>query len=566
MRRLLTLLVLIFALPVLAATPAVTEGDTQTFLGPIKVVGELYRWVGSVLGKSVQATVAPITLYVETTGSDSNDCLSVSTACLTIQAALDRIPKVINHAVTVTVGIGNFAGFMVSGFQEATYPNQLIIQGTIGAFVPATGWQSGTADGAGGSTEKLVDTGAGWTANNLRGALLFIGTEYRTIRDNTADTIEVVGAFTATCNGKAYSIVEQKTVINADAPRAGTRIYMNGSYTRGDGILIRDFKTSGGTNAVWQHNTSGTRLERIYAKDYTSFGITLQLVESASVYDLTATTSVTSTGYAIFLSDALIGVIYRLFVFSAANVYGIRMYNVIPNFMKELVVYDVTNSTCYGISIDMCGLFELTGTNIVKRIVGSSGAVGFALYTGSYAKVTGSLTIDTVTKTGAVDLTTGHGIYIVGPIEANLHNVTVTNCTGHGIFAIRKAGVMLITASITSNSGYGIDARQLASFLIRNGTQTVASNSLGGIRGSLGAQILVDNTDGSNTGYGIIAESGARVTIDTATGVTGSSGDILIDASPVEYATDFSSNYDVVIGGAHSVVQRYDGLDYASVP
>jgi hypothetical protein len=56
----------------------------------------------SVLGSSVLSTSGPITLYVSnTTGSDSNDGLTPQAPKVTIQAALNALPPVLRHPVTV---------------------------------------------------------------------------------------------------------------------------------------------------------------------------------------------------------------------------------------------------------------------------------------------------------------------------------------------------------------------------------------------------------------------------------------------------------------------------------
>ncbi len=117
-----------------AATPAVTEGDTQTFLGPVRVAGEIYQWMYKILGTAQVATTEPITMYVETTGSDtSGDGLSVGTAFKTIGHALAVLPKNIKDNVTINVGEGNFDGFMITNFSidQNAY---LTVQGRMGTL------------------------------------------------------------------------------------------------------------------------------------------------------------------------------------------------------------------------------------------------------------------------------------------------------------------------------------------------------------------------------------------------------------------------------------------------
>ena len=62
-------------------------------------------------GKANNATTQTATTYspnyyVATTGADTNTCTSVGQECLTIQGALDKIPKAVNYPVTVNVAAG----------------------------------------------------------------------------------------------------------------------------------------------------------------------------------------------------------------------------------------------------------------------------------------------------------------------------------------------------------------------------------------------------------------------------------------------------------------------------
>lgn len=54
-------------------------------------------------------TTANITLYVDTaTGSDSNNGLTAGTAFKTISKALNVIPQIVNHTVTINVAAGTY--------------------------------------------------------------------------------------------------------------------------------------------------------------------------------------------------------------------------------------------------------------------------------------------------------------------------------------------------------------------------------------------------------------------------------------------------------------------------
>ncbi|WP_313568825.1 hypothetical protein [Acetoanaerobium noterae] len=53
-------------------------------------------------------TTAPITLYVSTTGNDSNDGLTPATALRNIQTAIDKIPQVVNHEINIILASGTY--------------------------------------------------------------------------------------------------------------------------------------------------------------------------------------------------------------------------------------------------------------------------------------------------------------------------------------------------------------------------------------------------------------------------------------------------------------------------
>ncbi len=300
MKKLVTTLFLFISLPVLAAMPPVIEGDTQTFLGSIKAVGDIYRWLDSVLSKSLQTTVEPIALYVETTGNDSNDCLTVGTACLTIQEALDRLPKVIKHNVSVTVGEGTFAGFFVDGFHVPAYPTTMVVQGTRGQPTLASGGKTSATADAGGDTITLVDADGGWNVDELRGYVVQIGTVRRPIRSNTANTINLAAAFSSTCSSKAYTILEVKTTITAKTFSASTAcIHIQGVSSANSGLSISSFELSptGATQyGVVVLNANGLTLGDMYASGTASSMYQVQHCPGPiNMYNLFATG--TGTGY-----------------------------------------------------------------------------------------------------------------------------------------------------------------------------------------------------------------------------------------------------------------------------
>jgi len=149
---------------------------------------------------SATATTGAMTLYVATTGNDSNDGLSTGSALLTLQAAIDKVPKIVLHLVTINVAAGTYAAVDISAFSIGT--NGLIkLLGVTTAPTLTTGTTSGTATShtvAGNTLPTMTDSGQSWTVNELRGKFVKIGAATaRVIVSNTATTLTLVDNFVA---------------------------------------------------------------------------------------------------------------------------------------------------------------------------------------------------------------------------------------------------------------------------------------------------------------------------------------------------------------------------------
>lgn len=140
-------------------------------------------------------TTADMTLYVDqATGSDSNTGL-VGFPLKTIQAAIDRVPKIVKHNVTINVAAGAYTDD-VNIYFEILGSKTVLIQGTNWTtFTPATGPATGTFT-ANDSVHTFTLAGATWTVDDLKGKFLKItsgaksGIRYP-IANNTATTIDV---------------------------------------------------------------------------------------------------------------------------------------------------------------------------------------------------------------------------------------------------------------------------------------------------------------------------------------------------------------------------------------
>lgn len=190
---------------------------------------------GNFLRMPAYETLGAQTYFVDgTNGNDATACTGPTTsACATIQGAINKIPKLLRHTVTVSITAGTYAGFITSGFSvDESVANAvgLLIQGTLANSTMASGSATGTATGgtAGGSQTfgTLVDSGATWTTNDLTGRLLCTSntTVCTPIESNTSTTITIDGAvgsvgsgWVAPVGGVTYAIQDAATVVNTAA-------------------------------------------------------------------------------------------------------------------------------------------------------------------------------------------------------------------------------------------------------------------------------------------------------------------------------------------------------------
>jgi len=228
MSRILATLFVVLALPALGQpTPgAISRGDLMKL--------RQYQTAGTVA------------MFVETTGSDANACTSVGAPCLTIQGALNKIPKRFLNTATVTVGLGNFAGAIIENFSfNPTQTAYLLIIGTRANVVPTTGSATGTATsgaaGSGTTYGTLTDTGATWTINDFRGQFINVLTgtgsgQVKMICSNTATVITICGTWTAPAAASTYAVQTTGTLITSAPTQAAT--YITSTTSTGSAFVI----------------------------------------------------------------------------------------------------------------------------------------------------------------------------------------------------------------------------------------------------------------------------------------------------------------------------------------
>lgn len=283
------------ALVVAAGTAGFMSGSDKTKLDSVDLT-------------LANATTAAITLYVDTAGNDGNPG-TISFPFLTIQAAINSIPKNIKHPVTINVGAGSFAGYEVGNFSiwNAASPSSgafLNIVGSISNATVATGTATGTATagaiGSGITWGTLTDSGQTWTVNDLRGKFLEIisgtgSSQIAPIYSNTATTVTIVGIWaTAPAAGSTYAIRDCSTIISSGvtAPAEISTILNSTNSATG---TVGATNTS---NSIWVHDVNsfglGNSLGVVIQRMKTN--ATVLIVGQSAVAMKTCRFSGTSTG------------------------------------------------------------------------------------------------------------------------------------------------------------------------------------------------------------------------------------------------------------------------------
>lgn len=222
-------------------------------------------------------TPSAMTLFVDSTGSDSGACTASGTsACATIQGAINKIPKLVTYPVTITVAAGNYTGALLDGF-NITEAGYITLSGTMANSTITSGLVTGTlASATAGSSfttshGTATVTGAGWTVNDLRGHFLTItgGTgsgQSRPIESNTATVATIAGGWATTPDATStFAIQDPATVINATvavtasdtATTTAVGFGLNNTETgqralvSGSRIAVMRFKFTTGTRNVY---------------------------------------------------------------------------------------------------------------------------------------------------------------------------------------------------------------------------------------------------------------------------------------------------------------------------
>ena len=426
----------------------------------------------------IEATAGALTLYVRTGGADTNDGLTSGNAFLTIQAAINRVPKNIGHTVAIDVGVGTFDGGHVAGFKKSDGNPSFGITGTLDSPTLASGTATGTATG--GNTLQLIDAGQGWTGDDLIGHFLRVDSETRAIYANDGTNIYVVSAFTLTTSGKTYEILEPKTIIDTEEAVESAA----GFVSRGNalGIDISDFEFDTIAVGVLSANTEfGASLERCRFTACTSSGLSaLDTLQGVSVIHCSAMSC--AIGYAV--SGSIIGS------------------------MTGCLAYD---STSYGVYLS-----NLTNISDLGDIVALANADhGLYVTQGVSDGLTCDRLISTDNTGAGLRLEQTNGLVVVGT-----DSVLSTNS---------RYGIEL-------DSNDTSDASEQTELSIV-GDLTISDNVLGGIIANNRSVITMSNTNGTgNGGYGLRTDNGSKAIVTSATSITGTTGDTTVNTGNTIFA------------------------------
>lgn len=215
----------------------IPDADIQQVISQLALAPSVVKWkIDGITRPSIDTA---LTIFVETTGSDTTGDGTYTRPFRTIQKAIDSLGDgvLIKAEITIQVGIGSFGGFT---FDQSKYryvgtpgvnniPRGIRIQGTMVAPTLTTGTASGTATGAATTDGARVftDSGQNWTIDELKGKFLEISSSKIPIVSNTATTITTSTSLGIAAG--AYKIWDHGTIIDsglqyASSGAAGTSI------------------------------------------------------------------------------------------------------------------------------------------------------------------------------------------------------------------------------------------------------------------------------------------------------------------------------------------------------
>lgn len=415
--------------------------------------------------------------YVDASlGNDSNSCQATGgSACLTIQGAINKIPKLLRDQVTVNVAAGSYAGFNISGFKVDNGVQQttggLLIDGALVTSTLATGSATGTATsgtaGSGSTFGTLTDSGATWTVNDLRGR--FITTVSPTnsvfvISANTATTITVEGTWNSPTGSTTYTIQDPSVIIAGSANGAalpatplaainnnnsGVWIFGNNVSYRNNAIVLRNIRIASTNTGMQVGDQSAVLLtqSQIRPSAATASGVvktSTNFPTTGVLAFLKVDISISSSNIGIANSGGLILVQNSLIRNATAKGYGILVgaLNGSFGFMQG-----IQNSEILGFLVglaDNCG--PLTGSQISGNVItcSASGTSRIGIQIGNVTPgiVQCPATISSITNFNISSCDTA--LQVTGPASADV--TSMTGSAGTTGFEIDLGGLVSFAA------------------------------------------------------------------------------------------------------------------------
>jgi hypothetical protein len=202
-----------------------------------------------------KAITTATTLYVTTAGNDSTGDGTVGAPYLTIQKALDSLLAYrITAVVTISVGAGNFAGFVAGGYNLGV-GGAVHVEGTMTVIESGTATAFSVVDGY----LNIEDNTKTWVADEHQGRFAAVAfgagaLVYLPIGTNSATQMSIATNNSSLGGNTAYSIAEPATKITtASSAASGVGVYFttpsSGTQT-GVGVLVRRVEVGTGLVAT----------------------------------------------------------------------------------------------------------------------------------------------------------------------------------------------------------------------------------------------------------------------------------------------------------------------------
>lgn len=427
----------LFSVTALAAPPPFTvEGAYPN--RDITAHGNLVIDNNGVEQEMIGGTTGALILYVDATlGSDNNDCLAAGAgACETIQSAIDRVPKFVNHNVSIFANTGAYTTAYVSGFTIRNNATFFIRGVLINSTTLATGTATGTATG--GTTTTCIDAAQTWTNNDVIGHLVYVNGQYRVVYDNDGTTLYFRDPLSGTCNGQAYEIKDWSTTVQGVEANGGLGPITVENNDTGEGVieLSNLSSTNGETAAFFVEETDGIRITRCNASGGNTYGYLFSETTGSMVLDASYVTG--ATGYGVYFSRMA----------NRGNVTGVVM-----------------NANAKGGFMDSSGGQARWDSNVTLAnttsgiwLQGVYGQVFFYNHMSDaddYGLVIGDETSD---------------VNAAGIASLNIQSSDFSNGVTGGIAINNMSYVSFDTVTGTGNAGYGVDVRMGAHLVVDDPT------------------------------------------------------------------------------------------------